>query len=190
MKVTCPIAPDFPIHPALPPPALPPPTATFQEMKDVRGHDSEGFHMVPDSRHVAHAPCSCDMRLPRPPQVLMTEREEDAQLHPSWEPVQNIYALGDCSADLDRPLPALAQVRDRWCVACRHRGNGLRWGAVLCHEQRERAARPLQVAEQQGKYLAACLNKAAGDLQPTEPSRFQYKPLGSMASVGEPPQLG
>ena len=115
MKVTCPIAPDFPIHPALPPPALPPPTATFQEMKDVRGHDSEGFHMVPDSRHVAHAPCSCDMRLPRPPQVLMTEREEDAQLHPSWEPVQNIYALGDCSADLDRPLPALAQAPSTLC---------------------------------------------------------------------------
>jgi hypothetical protein len=42
-----------------------------------------------------------------------------------------------------------------------------------------------QVAEQQGKYLARCLNAAAGKLEAAEAPPFAYKHLGSMASVGE-----
>lgn len=62
-----------------------------------------------------------------------------------------MYALGDCCADLDHPLPALAQV-----------------------------------AEQQGKYLARCLNAAAARAPgaPDDSPAFTYKPLGSMASLG------
>lgn len=41
------------------------------------------------------------------------------------------------------------------------------------------------MAEQQGKYLARCLNAAAGKLEAAEPPPFAYKHLGSMASVGE-----
>ena len=41
-----------------------------------------------------------------------------------------------------------------------------------------------QVAEQQGKYLARVLNAAAGRLEADEPEPFQYRHLGSMASIG------
>ena len=41
------------------------------------------------------------------------------------------------------------------------------------------------MAEQQGKYLARCLNAAASKLEAAEPPPFAYKHLGSMASVGE-----
>ncbi len=41
----------------------------------------------------------------------MQQDEEDTNQHKSWTPVGDIYALGDCCADPDRPLPALAQVR-------------------------------------------------------------------------------
>ena len=46
----------------------------------------------------------------------------------------------------------------------------------------------MQVAEQQGKYLARGLNKAAASLEPPEPQPFVYKHMGSMAFVGEGPQ--
>lgn len=46
----------------------------------------------------------------------------------------------------------------------------------------------LQVAEQQGRYLARILNKVAADetrqTQPSTEPTFQYKHLGSMASIG------
>ena len=69
-------------------------------------------------------------------------------------PCEGIFALGDCCADLQFPLPALAQV-----------------------------------AEQQGKYLAAVLNKHAEekDLASASIARhapFAYRHLGSMASIG------
>ncbi|KAF8061375.1 NDA1 [Scenedesmus sp. PABB004] len=84
-------------------------------------------------------------------------------------PVDGVYALGDCCANVDSPLPPLAQV-----------------------------------AEQQGKYLAAVLNGEARNLNPTqvcaarapaaggqgaaaaafELKPFRYKQLGSMATVG------
>ena len=37
--------------------------------------------------------------------------EEDTEQHRDWAPVPDVYALGDCCADLERPLPPLAQVR-------------------------------------------------------------------------------
>jgi NADH:ubiquinone reductase (non-electrogenic) len=98
-------------------------------------------------------------------------------------PVPGVYALGDCCANMDTPLPPLAQV-----------------------------------AEQQGKYLAAVLNEEAANLNPwqglgsghaaavaaaaaggsssSSPSAagganakpplqpFKYRHLGSMATVG------
>lgn len=42
-----------------------------------------------------------------------------------------------------------------------------------------------QVAEQQGRYLAQCLNKAARGEEEAGPQPFQYRHLGSMATVGE-----
>ncbi|KAL4421702.1 hypothetical protein ABPG77_010646 [Micractinium sp. CCAP 211/92] len=45
--------------------------------------------------------------------VSMQQDEEDTDLHKDWAPVPNVYALGDCCADLDRPLPALAQVAEQ-----------------------------------------------------------------------------
>lgn len=42
-----------------------------------------------------------------------------------------------------------------------------------------------QVAEQQGKYLARVLNTSAAQLDPAEPAPFQYRHMGSMASLGE-----
>ena len=44
------------------------------------------------------------------PQVNLQQDEEDTEEHRNWAPVDHIYALGDCCADPDRPLPALAQV--------------------------------------------------------------------------------
>ncbi len=41
------------------------------------------------------------------------------------------------------------------------------------------------MAEQQGKYLARVLNAQAGQLEAAEPEPFQYRHLGSMASIGE-----
>ena len=39
----------------------------------------------------------------------MVTDEEPSALCPPGQPLDNVYALGDCCADLDRPLPALAQ---------------------------------------------------------------------------------
>ncbi len=36
--------------------------------------------------------------------------EEPSDLHKAGSAVPGVYALGDCCADLDHPLPALAQV--------------------------------------------------------------------------------
>ena len=40
----------------------------------------------------------------------MLQDEESDGLGAPGTPVEGVYALGDCCADLDRPLPALAQV--------------------------------------------------------------------------------
>lgn len=81
-------------------------------------------------------------------QVTMLTQEIQAGQTSSAEPVPDVYAMGDCCANVDAPLPALAQV-----------------------------------AEQQGRYLAAALNQEARntgeELQP-----FTYRHLGSMATVG------
>ncbi|KAL4457622.1 hypothetical protein ABPG75_012487 [Micractinium tetrahymenae] len=45
--------------------------------------------------------------------VSMQQDEEDTEQHKDWAPVPNVYALGDCCADPDRPLPALAQVAEQ-----------------------------------------------------------------------------
>lgn len=44
----------------------------------------------------------------------------------------------------------------------------------------------MQVAEQQGKYLARTFNKLAKDPQ-AKAEPFSYKHMGSMASIGESP---
>jgi hypothetical protein len=59
------------------------------------------------------------------------------------------------------------------CAAVADRSNH-----ILC------VSRVLQVAEQQGKWLAKVLNQAAGKLEREEPPPFVYKHLGSMASIG------
>ncbi|KAI7835537.1 hypothetical protein COHA_010565 [Chlorella ohadii] len=82
-------------------------------------------------------------------EVSMKQDEEDTDQHRDWQPVGGIYALGDCCAQAENPLPALAQV-----------------------------------AEQQGKYLARVLNAQAWSLGAAEPEPFQYRHLGSMASIG------
>ena len=41
------------------------------------------------------------------------------------------------------------------------------------------------MAEQQGRYLAKCLNEAAGQLEAPAPPPFVYRSAGSMATVGE-----
>lgn len=46
-------------------------------------------------------------------EVSMQQDEEDTEQHKNWEAVGNIYALGDCCADPERPLPALAQVAEQ-----------------------------------------------------------------------------
>ena len=46
-----------------------------------------------------------------PPQVSLVQDEEPSDLHKAGSPVEGVFALGDCCADLDHPLPALAQVR-------------------------------------------------------------------------------
>lgn len=43
----------------------------------------------------------------------MRQDEEDTDEHKDWQPVPGVYALGDCCADLCRPLPPLAQARGR-----------------------------------------------------------------------------
>lgn len=45
------------------------------------------------------------------PQVTMVTDEESSELGPPGSPLGNVFALGDCCADLDNPLPALAQAR-------------------------------------------------------------------------------
>ena len=41
----------------------------------------------------------------------MRQDEEDTEQHRDWQPVDGIYALGDCCAQAESPLPALAQAR-------------------------------------------------------------------------------
>ena len=43
-------------------------------------------------------------------QVDIRQDEEDTEIHHQWQPAGRVYALGDCCADPDKPLPALAQV--------------------------------------------------------------------------------
>jgi NADH:ubiquinone reductase (non-electrogenic) len=84
--------------------------------------------------------------------VSITQDEENAALPSAVEtPIENVFALGDCCANADTPLPALAQV-----------------------------------AEQQGKYLAQVLNQRANELEHewAKVHPFEYKSLGSMATVG------
>lgn len=95
--------------------------------------------------------------------VSMVQEELKAEGAEKGRAVPRVYALGDVAANLDKPLPALAQV-----------------------------------AEQQGKYLAASLNAAAAVAGSAKPAAgtdaleealskvpaFEYNHLGSMASVG------
>eukprot|EP01025_Chloroclados_australasicus_P067241 TRINITY_DN9298_c0_g1_i1.p1 TRINITY_DN9298_c0_g1~~TRINITY_DN9298_c0_g1_i1.p1 ORF type:complete len:583 (+),score=66.39 TRINITY_DN9298_c0_g1_i1:182-1750(+) len=78
--------------------------------------------------------------------------EDDPPLPPEIEAevVPDVYALGDCSANENKPLLALAQV-----------------------------------AEQQGRYLARTLNKEARSIEPHAIEPFEYRHLGSMATVGD-----
>eukprot|EP00877_Chromochloris_zofingiensis_P007537 jgi/Chrzof1/3036/Cz12g09060.t1 len=80
--------------------------------------------------------------------TVLTEESQGAS--PSkYDVVPDVYALGDCCANTDAPLPALAQV-----------------------------------AEQQGKYLAHALNQERASSGGDAPKPFEYKHLGSMATVG------
>ncbi|GAB4820804.1 hypothetical protein N2152v2_007850 [Parachlorella kessleri] len=85
--------------------------------------------------------------------VSMVQDEEPSDLHKAGSVVPSVFALGDCCADLDHPLPALAQV-----------------------------------AEQQGKYLARCLNASfnatSGPGCSDDAPAFEYRSMGAMASVG------
>eukprot|EP00884_Botryococcus_braunii_P021353 jgi/Botrbrau1/7901/Bobra.9_2s0074.1 len=83
-------------------------------------------------------------------EVKINNNEEQHTEDTVLEPLGDVYALGDCCANVDRPLPALAQV-----------------------------------AEQQGSYLALCLNKAARGGEDAPAAPFVYRHLGSMATVGE-----
>ena len=47
-------------------------------------------------------------------QVSMVQDEEPSDLLKAGNAVPSVFALGDCCADLDHPLPALAQVGPRW----------------------------------------------------------------------------
>ena len=64
----------------------------------------QGAALERRARHAAPAALRCAV-----PQVSMQQDEEDTDQHKDWAPVHNVYALGDCCADLERPLPALAQ---------------------------------------------------------------------------------
>lgn len=77
------------------------------------------------------------------------------------QPVPSIYALGDCCANTDSPLPPLAQVAEQQ-------------GKYLAHVLNEEAKNlnPKQEERKQG-------SKQPYELQP-----FKYKHLGSMATVG------
>ncbi|KAJ9514051.1 hypothetical protein QJQ45_021142 [Haematococcus lacustris] len=108
--------------------------------------------------------------------------------------VPDVYALGDCCATPDNPLPALAQAREP---------------CGQPHLRQTLAGQRLWVAEQQGRYLAKELNaqaqatlhaatKRPAGHQTSTPTpapaasasashksdAFVYKPLGSMATVG------
>ena len=104
--------------------------------------------------------------------------------------MHNVYALGDCCADLERPLPALAQVRCCARACLLQHGTLLRCALHLptclsaCHPH-ARTPNIVQVAEQQGRYLAKCLNDAAGQLEAPAPPPFVYRSAGAMASVGK-----
>lgn len=65
------------------------------------------------------------------------------------KPVPNVYAIGDCAADVEKPLPTLAAVASR-----------------------------------QGIHLAKKLNNALAS-RPDNAGPFEYKHLGSMASLGQ-----
>lgn len=106
----------------------------------------------------------------------------------------HVYAIGDCSANQNAPLPALAQVLSPSCI-------GICWSWTACTVNALASpgstilvTRPnfnnhmflsswcgmgRQVAEQQGKYLARCLNHPGQELQP-----FKYRSLGALATVG------
>jgi NADH:ubiquinone reductase (non-electrogenic) len=77
--------------------------------------------------------------------------------------VLNIYALGDCCANTDSPLPPLAQVAEQ---------QGKYLASVLNAEARN-------LNPTQGEGGGAQGSGSGGELQP-----FKYRHLGSMATVG------
>jgi NADH dehydrogenase FAD-containing subunit len=126
---------------------------------------------------------------------------------------EDVFALGDCAGDVKGPLPALAQV----CRSCSDVSfayskiasvtsldvnNVLRCLPILwpgryravsdstsfCNAVQDLLTSTLvQVAEQQGKYLANTLNHmaiAGQKAMGAEPA-FMYRHLGSMATIGK-----
>lgn len=86
-------------------------------------------------------------------------------------PVDSMYALGDCCANMDNPLPPLAQVAEQQ-------------GKYLAHILNEEAAHMNPWQGGQGSPAASkqgpnSSNQGSPPIQP-----FKYKHLGSMATVG------
>lgn len=120
--------------------------------------------------------------------------------HSCLEPSCSVYALGDCCAHTVTPLPPLAQVFSCTKNFCHQNKVFYQQGRFLSHPFRMRSTpcvntakviyclvvvfnKCLQVAEQQGKYLAATLNAIAK--HGTSPKPFQYKHMGAMATLGD-----
>jgi NADH:ubiquinone reductase (non-electrogenic) len=93
---------------------------------------------------------------------ILAVSEEAAEPRPSrLVPVPGVYALGDCCADVDNPLPPLAQVAEQQ-------------GRYLARRLNEEITGP---ATPRGAAVAGA--GAAGD-----PDAFVYRHLGSMATIG------
>lgn len=91
-------------------------------------------------------------------------------------PVADVYALGDCCANMDTPLPPLAQVAEQQ-------------GKYLAHVLNEEAANlnPWQGGQGSGAAAAGgstqgSSSSSSGSSAPIQP--FKYRHLGSMATVG------
>jgi len=86
----------------------------LRALQEPPGWDEEAEAAAGASSNTATTPPAEGDRPPAPPGATSIGFDEAELPRPSrWVPVPGVYALGDCCADVDAPLPALAQVAEQ-----------------------------------------------------------------------------
>ena len=94
-----------------------------------------------------------------------------SSLSHTMEVIPGVYALGDCSANNEKPLPALAQVAEQQ-------------GKYLALRLNAAAAAIAQAKKTSSSSLSAAISTTTSSSSVKELGPFVYRSLGSMATVG------